>query len=79
MRNVTYTVFLALALVASAVPSLHAQELTFEERIEAHAAIERVYASHRSGTTRSFEQAVPQSVLREKVRTYLKRTVALEQ
>ncbi|TDI47247.1 MAG: hypothetical protein E2P01_07305, partial [Acidobacteria bacterium] len=76
MRNVTYTVVLALVL---AVPAAHAYELTFEERLEAQTAIERVYLSHRSGTTRSFERAVPQGVLREKVRTYLKQTVALEQ
>ncbi|MEE8412576.1 MAG: MopE-related protein [Acidobacteriota bacterium] len=79
MRNVARPVVLALTLVVLAVPCTHAHALTFEERVEAQAAIERVYASHRSGTTRSFEQAVPQSVLRKKVRTYLKQTVALEQ
>ncbi|MCH7781137.1 MAG: hypothetical protein IH848_09835, partial [Acidobacteria bacterium] len=79
MRNRTYPVVLALMLVVLAVPAVRAHELTFEERVEAQTAIERVYASHREGTTRSFEQAVPQSVLRKKVSTYLRQTVALEQ
>ena len=34
-----------------------ARELTFDQRVDAQEAIERVYYSHRIGTTRSFEEA----------------------
>jgi hypothetical protein len=56
-----------------------ARELTFEERVQAQEAIERVYYSHQIGATRPFEEAVPREVLERKVRTYLKQTAALEQ
>ena len=42
-------VVLALTVVALAVPAVHALDLTFEERVDAQEAIERVYASHREG------------------------------
>jgi len=38
-------------------------------RVQAQEAIERVYYSHQIGAKRPFEQAVPRSVLEEKVRT----------
>lgn len=53
--------------------------LTFEERVEAQEAIERVYYSHQLGARRPFEEAVPREVLERKVRTYLKQSEALEQ
>jgi len=52
--------------------------LTFEERVAAQEAIERVYYSHQTGATIPFVQAVPRELLERKVRTYLKETVALE-
>ncbi len=52
--------------------------LTFEDRVAAQGAIDRVYYSHQIGATRPFEEAVPRTVLEEKVRRYLKQSVALE-
>ena len=57
---------------------LHARDLTFEERVKAQEAIERVYYSHQVGTTASFENVVPRSLLEKKVATYLKESIALE-
>ena len=65
---------LALALASPAV----ARDLTFEERVAAQEAIERVYYSRQIGTTRPFEDAAPRPVLEEKVRTCLKESMALE-
>jgi N-acetylneuraminic acid mutarotase len=56
-----------------------ARELTFEQRVQAQEAIERVYYSHQIGATRPFEEAVPRGVLEQKVHTYLKQSAALEQ
>ncbi len=55
-----------------------ARELTFDERVAAQTAIESLYHSHRAGTTRSFEQAVPAALVEDKVRTYLRQSRALE-
>jgi hypothetical protein len=55
-----------------------ARDLTFEDRVKAQEAIERVYFSHQIGATKSFEEAVPKADLEQKVRIYLKETVALE-
>ncbi len=54
------------------------RELTFEERVKAQEAIERVYYSHQIGVTESFDEVVPRAVLEKKVHTYLKESVALE-
>jgi HYR domain-containing protein len=54
-----------------------ARDLTFEERVAAQEAIERVYYSHQIGATIPFEEAVPREVLESKVRTYLKQSAAL--
>src|SRR5437667_7716777 len=54
------------------------RDLTFEDRVKAQEAIERVYYSHQIGARKPFEQAVPRSVLEKKVRVYLKQSVALE-
>lgn len=75
---------LALAISASlclgALPQTTHQtrRLTFEERVRAQEAIERIYYSHQISATRSFEQAITQTVLEQKVRTYLKQSLALE-
>jgi hypothetical protein len=55
-----------------------ARELTFEQRVAAQEAIERVYYSHQIGTSAPFEEAVPRAVIEKKVRTYLKQSVAVE-
>src|SRR5262245_48050023 len=52
--------------------------LTFEDRVRAQEAIERIYYAHQIGATLPFEQAVPRAFLEEKVRTYLKLSLALE-
>ena len=55
-----------------------AGDLTFEDRVEAQKAIERIYYAHQQGASRPFEVAVPRSVLEDKVRTYLAESVLLE-
>jgi N-acetylneuraminic acid mutarotase len=54
-----------------------ARTLTFQERVAAQEAIERVYYSHQIGATVPFQEAVPRPVLEQKVETYLKLTEAL--
>ncbi len=56
----------------------HTRDLSFEDRVNAQEAIERVYYSHQVGATKSFDEAVPQVVLERKVRTYLRQSAALE-
>src|SRR5437773_7817191 len=43
--------------------------ISFEDRVKAQEAIERVYYSHQIGTTKPFEEAVPHELLVRKVRT----------
>jgi N-acetylneuraminic acid mutarotase len=57
----------------------YARDLTFEERVRAQEAIERVYHSHQAGATRPFDHAVPRALLEKKVRTYLGQTAALQE
>jgi hypothetical protein len=66
-----------LVLASFGSPTV-ARDLTFEERVEAQEAIERVYYSHQLGTTKPFEDAVPRAVIEQKVTTYLKKSVALD-
>jgi hypothetical protein len=56
-----------------------ARDLTFEDRVRAQEAIERVYYAHQIGATKSFEEAVPREAIEAKVRRHLKLSVALEQ
>ena len=65
----------AVPLVATAVP---ARDLSFEDRVRAQEAIERVYYSHQIDAKKTFEEAVPRAVLEGKVRKYLKQSAALE-
>jgi len=51
--------------------------LSFEERVKAQTAIERIYYAHQLGATKSFEAAVPKSVIEAKVRKYLEQSAAL--
>src|SRR5262249_21843560 len=55
-----------------------ARELSFEDRVRAQEAIERVYYSHLVDVTRPFAQIAPREVLDRKVRLYLKESAALE-
>src|SRR5262245_49848110 len=48
--------------------------LTFDDRVNAQEAIERVYHAHRIGEAAPFEIAVPRAVLEAKVRKYLERS-----
>ncbi len=78
MRRATVrSVFFAAAFLALA-SAAGARELTFEERVAAQTAIERVYYAHQQGVTRPFEEAVPREVIERKVRAFLERSEALE-
>jgi N-acetylneuraminic acid mutarotase len=69
--------FISVALGLCSSGSL-ARELTFDERVLAQEAIERVYYANQLGTKRAFAEAVPRALLEKKVRLYLKQSVALE-
>ena len=58
------------------ISKTHARELTFEERVKAQEAIERVYYGHQIGATKPLDEVVPRSVLEKKVTTYLEKSVA---
>ena len=66
----------APATPGTATPQTH--QLTFEDRVRAQEAIERVYDSDQIGATLPFEEAVPREVLENKVRTYLRQIAAME-
>ncbi len=66
--------FLLVLLPCSAAS---ARDLSFEERVHAQEAIERVYYSHQIGATKAFEAAVPRAVIEKKVETYLEESAAL--
>src|SRR6267142_699263 len=68
-----------LSTSAAFISSTIARDLTFEERVKAQEAIERVYYAHQIGATRPFEEAVPRAVLEKKVTTYLKESIALDE
>jgi len=67
------------ALAADGVPSASVapRTLTFDDRVRAQEAIERVYYRHQIGTTKPFEDAVPRAVIEGKVRRYLEESAAL--
>ena len=68
-----------LGFVLSAVPLSVAGGLSFEDRVDAQRALDRVRHRHLIGAARSFEQAVPRVALEEKVRSYLTQSAALDQ
>ncbi len=79
-RTISTSLFLSILLVLAAVPyPASARDLDFEDRVKAQEAIERTYYGHQVGATRTFDQAVPRSLLERKVRTYLAQSAALEQ
>jgi N-acetylneuraminic acid mutarotase len=54
------------------------RRLTFEERVRAQEAIQRVYYSHQIGASVPFEKAFPRELLERQVRDYLKQSDLLE-
>jgi len=76
-RALTMVVVVVAAALSFASPT-SARDLTFEERVKAQEAIERVYYSHQLGATKPFEEAVPREVLEEKVKRYLRESAALD-
>src|SRR5262245_17383561 len=79
MRTRTSVLLVLTGLLSFSADFAPVRDLTFEERVAAQRAIERVYYAHQIGTTQPFEEAVPREVLEKKVRTYLKQSAALEQ
>ena len=71
-------ILIALAGVCLLSPPILARDLTFQERVRAQEAIERVYYSDQIDATRPFEEAVPRALLEKKIRDNLKQSVALE-
>jgi N-acetylneuraminic acid mutarotase len=61
-----------------AISAPEARELTLEQRVEAQAAIERVYHAHRDGARVAFEEAVPAAVVRGKAEEGPRLSLALE-
>jgi hypothetical protein len=74
--------FVTAAVFLTAANAIGSQaigrELTFEDRVRAQDAIERVYYSHQIGVTKPFEEVVPRAVLEKKVTAYLRESVALD-
>lgn len=82
-KKLVLVVLSSLIFVCQA--ALARQPLTFEERVKAQEAIERVYYNHRiwpkeNPTPKpSFEQMVPRAMLEAKVTDYLKKSAALDE
>ncbi|HEV8200957.1 MAG TPA: hypothetical protein VGS03_13125 [Candidatus Polarisedimenticolia bacterium] len=68
--------FAAFRCVASS--EVFARDLTFDERVKAQEAIERVYYAHQIGAKKPFDEAVPRAVLEAQVHTSLKQSAALQ-
>src|SRR5262249_36756826 len=68
----------ALVMCCLPVGLVQARDLTFDDRVRAQEAIERVYYSHQIGTTEPFEQAGPRAAIEAQGRRALKLSVALE-
>lgn len=71
----------SLILVLSPLVPMEARarDVTFEERVRAQEAIERLYYSHQIGATRPFEEALPREILEQKVIDHLRMSRALEE
>jgi len=67
------------ALLGSFSVGAQARDLSFNDRVAAQEALERVYYAHQIGAWRPFDAAVPRSVLEAKVLRYMRQSVALEQ
>jgi len=77
-RRLSLPGVLSLGLLLIPTGRAAARDLTFEDRVGAQEAIERLYYTHQIDATRPFVEAVPRSVLETKVRTYLRQSLALE-
>src|SRR5262245_40279710 len=62
----------------SVAPAASHDDLTFEDRVRAQAALERVAYSHQIGVVKPFEDAVHREVIEAKVRRSLRLSIALE-
>src|SRR2546428_13816723 len=78
MRQIGFTGAVAITAILPQGAAAQPHRLTFEQRVRAQEAIERLYYAHQIGATRPFEEAVPGAVLEKKVRAYLKQSVALD-
>jgi hypothetical protein len=77
-RTIVLSALAFAAFGCLAAPQALARDLTFDERVQAQGAIERVYYAHQVGAKKSFEEAVPRAVLEARVRTTLKQSAALQ-
>jgi N-acetylneuraminic acid mutarotase len=77
-RPVSLLVGGLLGLCLCSPGDLLARELSFDDRVKAQEAIERVYYSHQIGVSKPFEESVSRELFETKVRTYLEQTVVLE-
>jgi hypothetical protein len=68
----------ALVAVSAVTYAAQPRALTFDDRVAAQEAIERVAYSHQIGATQPFESAVPREVLVTKVRSSLQLSAALD-
>ena len=71
MKLLASVVVASVACVAAAAGRLPPRNLSFDDRVRAQEAIERVYYKHQVGATRPFAVAVPRAVIENKVRRYL--------
>src|SRR5436309_9688857 len=78
-RRPASTALLYASLLLASQGWVMARDLTFEDRVKAQEAIERVYYSHQIGANRPFEETVPRELLEIKVRDYLRKEGLLEQ
>jgi len=68
----------AVALCCVVSTRVDGRDLSFDERVRAQEAVERVYYTHQIGATKPFEEAVPRAVIEGKVARYLARSAELE-
>ena len=61
-----------LSIAGTATDPAESFDLTFEARVRAQSAIERVFHSHRIDAAEDFETAVPREVLGARVRRFLR-------
>ena len=76
MRHGIFAGLLLLASGTSFAAEPAQRALTFEDRVKAQEAIQRIYYSHQIGATKPFEQAVPRRTLEDEVRKYLGQSAA---
>ena len=77
MRLATGLVVIGIVCSSGFAAEQGQRTLTFDERVTAQAAIERVYYAHQIGATKKFDEMIPRTVLEAKVRRYIEQTAAL--